>query len=184
MGLRLDRVPLHTPRLTLVPFDDKHAAAAWEAIEASLAELRPWLVWTGSTSRRAAADFIGSCPHAWRAGSAFAFGVFDGDELIGSCSLAIHNQNLTQGEVGYWLRSDRAGNGLMTEAARAIRDFAFDTAGRHRLNLRAGTENIPSQRVAEKIGFTREGTMRAGGSGAAAHYDCHFYGMLASDPRP
>lgn len=184
MSLRLDRLPLRTPRLTLVPLEEKHTDAAWAAIEPSLAELRPWMVWTGWASRHSTAEFVAGAADTWRDGSAFSFGIFEDDDLIGACSLAIHNPSLTQGEIGYWLRSDRARNGFATEAARTVRDFAFQQAGRHRLNLRAGIGNIASQRVAEKIGFTREGTMREGGSGATGHYDCYFYGMLASDPRP
>ncbi|HVL89814.1 MAG TPA: GNAT family N-acetyltransferase, partial [Actinomycetota bacterium] len=157
MSPRVDRVSLRTPRLTLMPFAEAHAAAVWAAIEPSLEDLRPWLVWTRWTSERATAEFVESCPGAWRNGSGFSFAVLEGEDLIGSCSLAIHNPNLTQGEIGYWLRSDRAGNGYTTEAARAVRDFGFDATGCHRLNLRAGVGNVASQRVAEKIGFTREG---------------------------
>lgn len=175
---------LTTERLVLVPAEEKHGDALWTAVEMSLPDLRPWLVWTAETSRAAVVDFIASRPAAWDAGSGYTFTVTEGGNVIGLASLAVHNPALTQGEVGYWLRSDRAGRGLMTEAARAVRDFAFDVAGRHRLNLRAGAGNVASQRVAEKIGFTREGMMRHGGSGAEGHYDAYLYGMLASDPRP
>lgn len=184
MGISLDPLPLRTPRLTLVPLDVSYADRVWTAIEASLPELRPWLVWTRGTGRDNVGEYLATVPVSWNDGSAFTFGILDGDDLVGSCSLTIHNPNLTQGEIGYWLRSDRAGRGYTTEAARAVRDFAFDVTGRHRLNLRAGVGNVGSQRVAEKIGFLREGMMRAGGSGATEHYDCYLYGMLASDLRP
>lgn len=184
MALRIPFQSLTTPSLVLVPAEEEHGPALWSAVESSLPDLRPWLVWTGATSRLAVTDFIATRPAAWEAGSGYTFAVTEGSEVIGLASMAAHNPALTQGEIGYWLRSDRAGRGLMTEAARAVRDFSFDVAGRHRLNLRAGVGNLASQRVAEKIGFTREGMMRQGGSGAEAHYDAYLYGMLASDPRP
>jgi len=65
------------------------------------------------------------------------------------------------GEVGYWARADARGRGLTTRALRLVSDWALGAAGCDRLMLRADTENIPSQRVAERAGFVREGVERS-----------------------
>ena len=67
---------------------------------------------------------------------------------------------------------------------KAIRDFAFDHLGLQRLELRAGINNFPSRRVAEKLGFLLEGELRQDAAGSNGRYSCALYGMLASDPRP
>ncbi len=41
------------------------------------------------------------------------------------------------------------------------RSGAFDELGIARIELRAHPENVPSQRVAERVGFVREGVERA-----------------------
>ena len=66
-------------------------------------------------------------------------------------------------ELGYDLRSDHWGRGLATEAATAVRDYAFDTLGLPRLVslIRAG--NQASRRVAEKIGMRLDAEVERGG---------------------
>jgi RimJ/RimL family protein N-acetyltransferase len=63
-------------------------------------------------------------------------------------------------EVGYWMRADARGRGLMTRALRLAAGKALDD-GAARVQLRADPENVASCRVAEKAGFTREGVLRS-----------------------
>lgn len=71
--------------------------------------------------------------------------------LIGDCGL----ERMTVGvELGYDLRSDYWGQGLATEAAAAVRDFAFTTLGLVDLVSLIRVGNEASRRVAEKIGMS------------------------------
>jgi len=63
-------------------------------------------------------------------------------------------------EVGYWLRADGRGRGVMTRALRLIARHAFEN-GAERVQLRADVQNEASCRVAERAGFTREGILRS-----------------------
>jgi ribosomal-protein-serine acetyltransferase len=85
------------------------------------------------------------------------------------------------GEVGYWLRTDRTGRGYATEAGAALIGWAFEELGAARLELRAGVENRASQRVAERLGFRREGRLRRGCPHPDGGYDCYLYGLLPED---
>jgi ribosomal-protein-alanine N-acetyltransferase len=71
--------------------------------------------------------------------------------LIGDCGLERMEIGV---ELGYDLRRDYWGRGLATEAATAVRDFAFTTLGLDRVVslIRAGNDR--SRRVAEKIGMS------------------------------
>jgi len=64
------------------------------------------------------------------------------------------------GEIGYWTHPDARGQGVMTEAARAVVAHALDPEGldRRRLSLVAAEGNTASLRIAERLGFTRYGT--------------------------
>jgi len=65
-------------------------------------------------------------------------------------------------EVGYWVGADARGRGVATAAPRLAARWAFENVPElARLQLRAAVENVPSNRVAEKAGFTREGVLRA-----------------------
>jgi RimJ/RimL family protein N-acetyltransferase len=71
------------------------------------------------------------------------------------------NETGDTGEIGYWVRSDARGRGVMTRALKLVARQAFEADGAARLQLRADPLNVPSCRVAEKAGFKREGVLRS-----------------------
>ncbi|HSB01005.1 MAG TPA: GNAT family N-acetyltransferase [Anaerolineales bacterium] len=79
-------------------------------------------------------------------------------EVIGYCGLFFFPDVNGQPEVeiGYRLRRSAWGQGYATEAARAVRDFAFNTLDIRRLIAMIDPSNLASIRVAEKIGMRYE----------------------------
>lgn len=76
-------------------------------------------------------------------------------ELIGDCGIISQEvEGERHFEIGYYLRRDCWGQGLVTEAAVACRNFAFDTLKADRLISLIRRENLPSRRVAERNGMT------------------------------
>lgn len=61
-------------------------------------------------------------------------------------------------EIAYGIYEEHRCQGYATEAARALIRFAFERAGQEVLCAIVKPDNIPSQRVIEKLGFTRCGT--------------------------
>jgi RimJ/RimL family protein N-acetyltransferase len=77
--------------------------------------------------------------------------------LIGYCGfLHWHLDGVDEIEIGYRLHPDYWNKGLMTKAARAVRDHAFRDLKLPRVISLIHPENIPSRRVAEKIGMILE----------------------------
>jgi putative acetyltransferase len=62
--------------------------------------------------------------------------------------------------LGYALSEDYWGQGIMTEAARAVLAYGFDTLGLSLISVVHYPSNLGSQRVIEKCGFYYEGTIR------------------------
>lgn len=97
---------------------------------------------------------------AWqRAGrpSQFAVILRETNSMIGYCGF--FNQELDGEqlvEIGYRLHPDFWNRGLATEAARAVRDFAFETLRLDHVVSFVHPDNHPSRRVAEKNGMTIE----------------------------
>jgi RimJ/RimL family protein N-acetyltransferase len=78
-------------------------------------------------------------------------------EFAGDCGLTPQRvDDAEEIEIGYHLRASLQGNGFATEAAAACRDFARDVLGLRRLIAIIDPANIPSQRVAAKIGLKEE----------------------------
>ncbi len=77
--------------------------------------------------------------------------------LIGDCGLE-HTEldGAAETELGYDLRSDYWNRGLATEAAGAVRDYAFRELGLPRLISLIRQGNLASRRVAEKVGMRLE----------------------------
>ena len=101
---------------------------------------------------------------AWQEGSSAPFAVTDATtgDLVGSVGFGwVGDRDEHVGEVGYWMRRDVRGRGLTTRAVRLVSEWALRELGCGRLQLRADERNLPSQRVAEKAGFTREGVLRS-----------------------
>lgn len=76
--------------------------------------------------------------------------------LIGDCGLEVMEVDGAQvAELGYDFRSDYWDQGLATEAAIAVRDYAFHVLGLRQLISLIRVGNGASQRVADKIGMRR-----------------------------
>ena len=75
------------------------------------------------------------------------------------------------------------GRGLMTEAAQACLAFAFDTVGAHRVRVAAATENHPSLRVIERLGFRYEGRAREAEWVGGRWVDHAVFAILETDWR-
>ncbi|MGW4945134.1 GNAT family N-acetyltransferase [Actinoplanes sp. NPDC004185] len=78
-------------------------------------------------------------------------------EFVGDCGLTPQEiDGVTDVEVGYHVRAELQGHGYATEAAAACHAYARDVLGVKRLIAIIHPDNVPSQRVAEKIGLAFE----------------------------
>lgn len=79
-------------------------------------------------------------------------------------------------EIGWRLVPEHNGKGYATEAAKAIVDFAAEQAGATYLVAVADPENIPSQRVMQRLGMTYKAVEQ--------HYDvpCVVYELNIGRP--
>ena len=86
------------------------------------------------------------------------------DEFVGDCGITEQLvDEVAEQEIGWHVQRTRWRQGIATEAALAHRDRAFGELGLDRLISMIRPENVPSCRVAEKIGMMVEkDTERAG----------------------
>jgi RimJ/RimL family protein N-acetyltransferase len=82
--------------------------------------------------------------------------------LIGHCGFARTNAAyLRPGivEIGWTLERGRWGEGLATEAAKAVMPLALGLFDRRRIASKCHIENVASERVMQRLGFRRAGTV-------------------------
>jgi RimJ/RimL family protein N-acetyltransferase len=85
-------------------------------------------------------------------------------------------------ELAYLARAEGRGRGLMARATRLLCDWLFD-AGVGRLEIRTHPDNLPSQRLAERCGFVREGRERRSIWLHGRREDALVWSLLPDDPR-
>ena len=56
-------------------------------------------------------------------------------------------------EIGYWTRTDRAGEGIATEAARALTAAGSNLQGVDRIEIHCDPANEASARIPQKLGY-------------------------------
>lgn len=72
----------------------------------------------------------------------------------------------------------------MSEAGQSVLRFAFETMHAHRIRCAAAQENIPSQKVIERLGFKQEGVAREA-EFVAGRWVTHFvYSLLENEFAP
>ncbi len=78
-------------------------------------------------------------------------------EFLGECGITVQNvEGTSEDEIGYHVLRKQWNKGYASEAAVACRDFAFSVLNKERLISWMIPDNLPSRRVAEKIGMTLE----------------------------
>jgi ribosomal-protein-serine acetyltransferase len=88
------------------------------------------------------------------------------------------------GELGFWLDEAFVGRGLVTRAAQALMSRGYEGASLHRIQLRAGVENLRSRAVAKRLGMREEGVLRGAGKvGGGLYVDLVIYGQVVDDWR-
>ncbi|MGD9141326.1 MAG: GNAT family N-acetyltransferase [bacterium] len=87
----------------------------------------------------------------------------DDQVIVGDCGLEhMEVEGKQEVELGYDFRSDYWNQGLASEAARAVRDFALFTLHMPRIISLIRPDNIASRKVSEKIGMKQEQTIMRG----------------------
>lgn len=82
-------------------------------------------------------------------------------KAIGSIGFSIHTDVERFGaEIGYWLAEPFWGRGIMTNALKALTEYAISTHHLHRIYALPYEWNPASMRVLEKAGYKLEGRMR------------------------
>lgn len=179
--------PVETPRLLLHPLDATDSRDLWTSVEASRPALEPWLPWVPfNTDIDASGRYAEASAADWDAARACRFSIRDrqSKRLLGVIGLESFAHLHESVELGYWLRSDATGKGLMTEAGRAVLDWAFGPINAHRVRVAAATDNHASLNVIRRLGFRFEGIARQAERVSGRWLDHAIFALLVTDPRP
>ena len=158
-GFETARLAIRAPRAG-------DGAALLPALDESLPQLRRFLAslpWVAAEQTLESSEVFCRNAHANFVGRKdFPFLIFEQDsgEIAGVVGLHRVNWGVPKAEIGYWVRTSRAGRGYIGEAVEALCAYAFEHFRAVRLEIVTDEENIASRRVAERCGFALEATLR------------------------
>jgi RimJ/RimL family protein N-acetyltransferase len=172
-----DGISIRRYRVTDVPL-------VYEGVRESISEISPWLPWCHPDySMEDSAAWVLSRDEAWANAVEHSFVVTDAQTgaFLGTVGLNYFNREHQFANLGYWVRSSRAGRGVATTAALLTARFGFRVLGLQRIEILAGVGNRASQRVAEKAGAKKEGVLRNRLFIRGLPHDAVMYSLIAAD---
>jgi ribosomal-protein-alanine N-acetyltransferase len=169
--LRPERVD-DAPAIAQAFRDDPSLAVDWGVDEAPDEE----------TAERWVSEHTG----AWDEGRGRHLTVADptDDSLLGGINFHHIEPAHMRAEVGFWLVPAARGRGIGPRAVEAACRWAFGHFGLDRIEMTTLTDNARALRLAEKVGFTREGVLRQRNYERGARVDLVMLSLLRRELSP
>lgn len=98
--------------------------------------------------------------------------------LVGMIDLHNINREQKSAEMGYWLAEKHQGQGFVSRCARVLLDLGFQSYDLEVMRIDAQVDNGSSRAVAERLGFSLDGIIRARLYRQGQGYDHALYSLL------
>ncbi len=146
-------------------------------------EMTHYTTWTAHRSLADSRHFLQAKLRSYAHGEPSNWGVVlaASGRLIGTCGFVSWNPDHRRAEIGYALARRHWGQGLTTEAVRAVVDFSFRQTELYRLQALCLIPNLASARVMEKVGMRYEGILRGFADHQGQFSDLKIYAILRPD---
>jgi RimJ/RimL family protein N-acetyltransferase len=181
---RVNEVLLSDGNIGLRQFTLEDVPALFTAVHESMAQLSAWMIWAHPQySMEDTLAFVSKCSPGWEKGEQYSFAIADvrDGQFLGSVGLSAVNRAHGFANLGYWVRTRKARQGVATSATRMAARFSFEALGLNRVELLVPTANVASQRVAEKAGARREGLLRKRLRLNGLAHDAFVYSFVPED---
>jgi RimJ/RimL family protein N-acetyltransferase len=170
--------------VTLRRYHADDALRLYEAVRESIPEISRWMDWCHPDySMSESATWVLARAEAWASGTDYTFVITDplDGAFLGSVGLNTIRRDHQFANLGYWVRTGRAGRGAATAATRLAARFGFEELGLTRIEIVAATDNTASRRVAEKVGAREEAILRNRLIIGGRPHDAAMYSLIPQD---
>ncbi|MFS0781473.1 GNAT family N-acetyltransferase [Bacillus sp. 1P06AnD] len=154
----------YTERLQIRMPEPGDGKVIFDAFQASINELKPWMLFAQKEQSEEEAEIIIRDSYVkFIKREDLQLLVFHKDtgEFIASSGLHRIDWSVRKFEIGYWIDSRYSGKGYITEAVQGIATFAFNDLKARRIEIRCDSRNVKSRKIPERIGFTLEGILKS-----------------------
>ena len=161
--------------------EERHAEAYLALIERNRERLRAWIAvdaYEGPVE--VLRDYLRKRLLQFVEGDGYHLGIWCQDDLVGLLDYRLNRRQQTA-ELGYWLDVAQQGKGVVTRACRTMVRHAFEVHHLQKVVISCAADNLRSRAVAERLGFTLEGTLQRASWFRDRYVDGVWYGLLASE---
>ncbi len=138
-----------------------HAEDLFEAIEENRKYMEEWIPWTQKTkSVMDARKFVKEVCQFNVGGQKFNTMIYFKNQFSGMLALHRIDKVHRRAEIGYWLKSNAQGFGIIRRALPKFVNHAFNKLKVNRIDLIVATTNTKSVATAENAGFIKEGMLK------------------------
>lgn len=155
--------------------------AVHRLINANLDRLREWEPWAlEEQSMIQVAGFSTYMLNQWVKGEAIPSVIRVDSTIVGAVTVRIEPFNKVA-TFGYWVTGEMEGRGLVTRSVAELLDVIFTEYDIARAVIDTAAANKRSRAVAERLGFTLEGTLRQAQQFGEERRDLVVYGLLREE---
>lgn len=156
---------LITQRCVVRRFRENDGKAFHKLLDANrdyLLDHFPFLMAEAGKNKRKAEIFVRKCIAEWLLQDRFAMGVWlkETTELVGFVQVFNPDWGVPSAELGYFIDKQLIKQGIMTEVLARVVRYSFLQLDMNKLIIKTLVDNYASQRLARRVGFSREGDLR------------------------
>jgi ribosomal-protein-serine acetyltransferase len=165
--------------LALTPLEPWQAEEFAGFVAAERDFLAPWLPWAGFiTDEETARGFLQRYADGAAADRHRIYALRLADRMVGGTLFRVFDPAAGLCEIGVWLAAGAQGRGYVTRAVTAMLDWALTERELHRAEWRCVPQNQASRSVAQRLGFTHEGTLRESWQHDSRWWDTEVWAIL------
>ena len=140
---------------------------------------------TSPLDHESAREWVERYAAGWGEGTLGGFAVVSADEgaFLGFIGIVRYDAAGKTAELGYIVAPEARGRGVATRALGLLTTWCLDALGLERVELRIDPANLPSLRLAEKLGYVHEGVLRSMPFKDGLRADLAVYSRIPADGR-
>lgn len=108
----------------------------------------------------------------------FRAAIYYNSDMVGITGLKYIDWVNKKTEIMYWVDQDYLGKGITTACVKKLIDISFNEYKLNKVVIKSSVDNITSNRIAEKCGFTLEGVSRQDELLCSGYTDINVYSLL------
>jgi len=139
--------------------------------------------WTPHKDKEESRDILNGWLEAYSRESFYQWAITlkTSKEPVGAIALAVINEYDLCGDIGYCIGKKHWGRGIVTEALKAVLNFAFTSVGFNRIEAYHSINNPASGKVMQKAGMTFEGMAKQKYRSITGFEDSNMYSIIKED---